>query len=146
MPKPQIVDEFWVGFLDEIPVARFAASPLLFDHAVPMITQLIEHLVAEGKPHLLIDARQVKFSPPSLVERLRMVREWAGVAEGRVRVAMLTRSEYIDPERFGIIAAGKFGLSAQVFDVESDAIAWLRAERTAELHNGLRLADWAGIR
>lgn len=119
--------------LDDLPVARFAASPLLFDHAVPLITGVIRRLVFEGVPHLLIDASRVRFAPPSLVDRLRMVREWADAAEGRLRIAMLARPEFIDPERFGIIAAGNFGLSAQVFDIEADAIAWLRVERAADL-------------
>ena len=133
MPNPDLPDSLRIEMLDDLPVARFAASPLLFDHAVPLITGVIRRLVSEGVPHLLVDASRVRFSPPSLVDRLRMVREWADAAEGRVRIAMLTRPEFIDPERFGIIAAGNFGLSAQVFDIEADAIAWLRDERLADL-------------
>lgn len=133
MSNHDLPDSLRIEMLDDLPVARFAASPLLFDHAVPLITGVIRRLVSDRVPHLLVDASRVRFAPPSLVDRLRMVREWAEAAEGRVRIAMLTRPEFIDPERFGIIAAGNFGLSAQVFDIEADAIAWLRDERSADL-------------
>lgn len=133
MPNRDLPDSLRIEMLDDMPVARLAASNLSFDHAVTLVTGVIRRLASEGTPHLLIDASRVRFAPPTLVDRLRMVREWADAAEGRVRIAMLTRPEFIDPERFGIVAAGNFGLSAQVFDVEADAIAWLRDERSADL-------------
>jgi hypothetical protein len=133
MPNRDLPKSLRIEMLDDMPVARLGASHLLFDHAVTLVTGVIRRLASEGTPHLLIDASLVRFAPPTLVDRLRMVREWADAAEGRVRIAMLTRPEFIDPERFGIVAAGNFGLAAQVFDLEADAIAWLRAERSADL-------------
>jgi hypothetical protein len=61
-----------------------------------------------------------------------MARSWAEAADGRLRVAMLVRPEFIDPERFAVVAASNFGLTSQVFDQESDALAWLRAELEAD--------------
>lgn len=121
-----------VETVEGIPAARLGAIPVFAD-AVPLVTTLIRQLVAQGEPHLLMDARLVRFGAPSLVERLGMMREWADATQGRVRIALLTRPEHIDPERFGIVAAGNFGLAAHVFDVEADAIDWLRAERAADL-------------
>ena len=133
MTTPDIRDVLCVEMLEEIPVARFAPAPLLFEHAVTLIADIVRQLVVQGRPQLLVDGSQVTFASPSLVDRLRMVREWADAAEGRVRIAMVTRPEYIDPERFGIVAAGNFGLAAQVFDCEEDAVAWLREEHAAEV-------------
>lgn len=121
-----------VETVEGIPAARLGAIPVFAD-AVPLVTTLIRQLVAQGEPHLLMDAILVRFGAPSLVERLGMMREWADATQGRVQIALLTRPEHIDPERFGIVAAGNLGLAAQVFDVEADAIDWLRAERAADL-------------
>jgi len=117
----------------DVAVVRLTPAHTVFDHAVDLVAECIRDLVAEGTRHLLIDARQPAFPSPSLVERLRMVRQWAGAADGRVRIAMLAPAAYIDPERFGVVAAGNFGLAAQVFVHEDDALAWLHEEHAAEV-------------
>lgn len=62
---------------------------------------------------------------PSLVDRFLAVEEWATIADGLVVVAMVARAEYIDPGRFGLKVAAHFGLMANVFVDEADALAWL---------------------
>lgn len=119
--------------LDDLPVARLAATHGIFEHAVDLISDVIRRAVAESRPHLLLDVGDASFAPPSTVERLRMVREWAAAADGRLRIAMVARPEFIDPERFGVVAAGNFGLAGQVFEREAEAIAWLHDERAAEV-------------
>ncbi|HSD18113.1 MAG TPA: hypothetical protein VLC71_12750 [Thermomonas sp.] len=119
-----------------VPVVRLVATQRVFDDAIAMIAVVVRRMLAEGQPHLLVDARQAGFASPSLVDRLRMVRQWADAAGGRVRIVVVARPEFIDPERFGVVAAGKFGLSAQVFEQEADAIAWLHEERLADLDRG----------
>lgn len=118
---------------EDIPVVRLAGCNVSFGAAVAIVGGAIRRLVMQGSPHLLVDAHQVAFEPPSLVDRLDMVRQWADAAEGRLRIAMWTRPEFIDPERFGIVAAGKFGLAAQVFEHQDCAIAWLREEQAADV-------------
>lgn len=117
----------------DVAVVRLTAAHPVFDHAVDLVADCIRALVEEGTRLLLIDARHPVFPSPSLVERLRMVRQWAQAADGRVRVAMLAPAAYIDPERFGVVAAGNFGLAAQVFVHEAEALAWLHEEHAAEL-------------
>ena len=119
--------------IDDVPVARLVATHHMFEQAVALFTSVIRRTVAEGRPHLLLDVVDAGFAPPGMLERLAMVREWAQAADGRLRIAMVARPEYIDPERFGIVAAGNFGLAGQVFEREADAIAWLHEERAAEL-------------
>jgi hypothetical protein len=122
-----------VETVDGVPVARLAATHRVFAQAVESITAVIRRVVAEGRPHLLLDISQVGFAPPGTIDRLCMVREWAEAADGRLRIAMVARPEFIDPERFGVVAAGNFGLSGQVFEHEAEAIAWLHDERAAEV-------------
>jgi hypothetical protein len=117
----------------DVPVARLTPAHVVFEWAVAEVAQLIGRLVADGVPHLLLDGSLVPFASPTLVERLQMVRTWAEAADGRLRIAMVAPAALIDPERFGVVAAGNFGLSAQVFVHEEDALAWLREERAAEL-------------
>jgi len=62
---------------------------------------------------------------PSLVDRFLAVEEWATIADGLVVVAMVARAEYIDPGRFGVKVAAHFGLMANVFVEEANALAWL---------------------
>lgn len=122
--------------LDDVPVARLTESVRNFDHAVDLLTAAICTAVAEGHPHLLMDGRACAFAAPSLAERLHMVRLWAEAADGRLRIAMLVRPSFIDPDRFGVVAAGNFGLASQVFAHEAEALAWLREEHAAQLQRG----------
>lgn len=107
-----------------------------FDQAVQLITDLVRQLAAHGTLHVVIDASDVAFAAPTLAERLDMVRAFALAADGRVRIAMVARADFIDAERFGVVAAGNFGLSGQVFEHEADALAWLQHERIADLQRG----------
>lgn len=44
---------------------------------------------------------------------------------GHVAIAMVVPPAFIDPERFGVVAAGNFGMHGNVFSNESEAQAWL---------------------
>ena len=132
MPDPALDNLPLLEMVDGVPVVRLMATQRSLDHAIDAATVVIRRMVEEGQPHLLLDARDASFDAPSLVDRLHMVRQWAEAAGGRVRIAVVAPPEFIDPERFGVVAAGKFGLAAQVFEGEADAIAWLHEERAAE--------------
>lgn len=119
--------------VDGIPVVRLDATLPLFAQAVDRVADVVLRMVAEGQPQLLVDVGEVAFEAPSLVDRLCMVRRWAEAGGGRLRIAMVARPEFIDPDRFGVVAAANFGLAGQVFEREADALAWLRAEREADL-------------
>lgn len=75
---------------------------------------------------LVVCTEAVGFEPPGTVERHAMVRGWAEAAHGVVRIAMVVPPEFIDPEKFGVVAAANFGLVGNVFNNEADALAWLR--------------------
>jgi hypothetical protein len=62
---------------------------------------------------------------PSAAERVAMVRGWAALAQGRVRVALVVEPGLLDGERLGVVAAAGFGLQGQAFENEAEARAWL---------------------
>ena len=111
--------------------AEFHASGVhTFPQAQRLLTEAIVQAREAGQPALLVDVRAIDgFAPPSLVERHRMVREWADAAQGRVRIAVVARAEFIDGEKFGVVAARNFGLQGDVFTCENDAREWLRLQR-----------------
>lgn len=120
-------------WLEDVPVARLADTHRVFEEAVDLFTEAVRVALEDGQPHLLMDTRDAAFPSPSLAGRLHMVRQWAEAADGRLRIAMVAPASFIDPERFGVVAAANFGLVVQVFVEPADAIAWLREEREAEL-------------
>lgn len=118
--------------IDGIPVMRLGAVHGL-ERTVELVGGAIRQTLEQGQPHLLVDASTVRFAPPSLSARHRIVRQWAEAANGRLRLAVVVRPDCIDPEHFGVVAAGNFGLAGHVFEREADALAWLHAEHEADL-------------
>ena len=122
--------------VDGVPVARLSSRQAVFEDAVERGNEVLRCVRAEGYPHLVLDVRDAVFPPPTLAQRLDMVRQWAEVAAGHLRVAMVAPPHFVDAERLGMVAAGNFGLAGQVFLEPRDALAWLHDERAAELRRG----------
>jgi hypothetical protein len=96
------------------------------DAAVELVTVALAHARAHSIKELLVNATGLTgFPPPSLSERYFIVENWARVARGAVRVAMVLRPEYIDPQKFGVTVAFNRRLVADVFELEAPALAWL---------------------
>jgi len=75
---------------------------------------------------LLADTTKLTgFGSPGVWQRFLMGRLFAEKAKGRVKVAVVARSELIDPARFGVTVARNRGLQANVFDSDTDALGWL---------------------
>lgn len=74
---------------------------------------------------LIVTTEATGFDPPSMADRHAMVREWSQASMGHVAIAMVVPPAFIDPERFGVVAAGNFGMHGNVFSNESEAQAWL---------------------
>ena len=112
--------------LDDL--ARYrVVGPQSFQQAVRAITAAVGSCREQGLGLMLIVCTEaIGFEPPGTVERHAMVREWAEAAHGAVRIAMVVPPEFVDPEKFGVVAAANFGLVGNVFNNEADALAWLR--------------------
>jgi hypothetical protein len=109
-------------------VVAFRLSPTeSLREGIEKVRMALELAVAHGHPALLLDMRAFEGANPDMASRHEFLRAWAAAAEGgRVRVAMLLAPQYIDPERFGVVAARNFGMVADVFSDEGQALRWLR--------------------
>ncbi len=65
------------------------------------------------------------FEPPTLGERYRIAEEWAKAGAGQVALAVVTRPDYIHPQKFGVFVALRSGLRSDIFSSEPDALEWL---------------------
>ena len=75
-------------------------------------------------------------SPPTLVDRFLAVEDWAQAAKGQVVVGLAITAANIDPQRFGVKLAASFGLTADVFATEAEALAWVASEAAAAAGGG----------
>jgi hypothetical protein len=67
--------------------------------------------------------------PPSVFARYDLAVKWARSAGSKLRVAMVTPAELIDPEKIGLLMAQNRGVTGEVFTSEAAAIAWLDARQ-----------------
>lgn len=97
-----------------------------FQQAVQAISAAITKADQLGVARMLIVTTEATgFDPPSTADRHAMVREWGRASMGHVAIALVVPPAFIDPERFGVVVAGNFGMQANVFSNESEAQAWL---------------------
>ena len=102
-----------------------AAGEVTFNEAVGIVGNAISDAAGRDIQRLLVDTTNLRgFPHPTTSERFFMAEQWASRARG-LRLSVVARPELIDPLRFGVMVARNRGLFAQVFDSESDAIAWL---------------------
>ena len=67
------------------------------------------------------------FQPPNVIQRFHFIHEWAKASGYPMRVAVVARSEMIDPRRFGVTVAFNIGFASDVFTSEEEALTWLRS-------------------
>ncbi len=94
--------------------------------AVDLINSAIAYCRDQRVAKLLVNGTGLVGVPvPSLIDRFLMVEEWAQKAKGMVVVVLVIQAEYIHPEKFGVKVAADFGLMADVYTSETDALEWL---------------------
>ena len=110
------------------------AQPL--PKAVDEVDACLRQAVENGDRRVLVDVRGLTgFSKPDVSARVGMVRRWASTAQGRLKVAFISRAEIDDAERFDVVLAKGLGFDGDVFETEEDAIQWL--EQQPALWTGL---------
>jgi hypothetical protein len=101
--------------------------------AMELVSKALAYCRVRNISKLLVDGTDLVGVPiPSLVDRFLMVEEWAQEAQGVIAMVLVVRPEYIHPEKFGVKVAAHLGFTANVFSVESDALAWLAGVAQAE--------------
>ncbi len=118
MEHSQVVD----GILVIRPVAVCTLR-----QGVQMVLDAIASARAGGIRNLLANLTGLTgFGSPSTTARYQFMKEGAAAAAGAVRIAMVLRPDFIDPDKFGVLVGRHFGLVSDVFLDEDAAFAWLR--------------------
>ena len=93
---------------------------------VAAVTASIGQVCEQGASKLLVDITAISgFAPPTLAARHEFVADWARAGRSHVRLAMVVRPEFMDPDRFCVICAANLGMAYNLFDDEQRARAWL---------------------
>lgn len=102
------------------------------DQAVEMIDAALRFARARGLREVVVNVTGLAgFASPAVSTRYSFTQQWASIAGGRVRLALVARPEHIDPEKFGVTVALNRALDANVFATEADAIEWLDGKPNA---------------
>jgi len=118
-----------------------------FEQAVDMVAEAMQLAREHGLADLLANvAGLTGFSPPSVFGRYALAVKWAKAAGSGIRVAIVARPEFIDPQKIGVLMAQNRGVAGDVFSNEIDALAWLdlrqgAAQRTPSFLNRTRIDD-----
>ena len=112
-----------------------------FPQAVDDVDQCLREALESGARRVLIDIRElVGFAKPDVVARIGMIRRWADTGQGRLKMAIVSRAEIIDDERFGVVLAQSLGFDGNVFEFEEEARYWLEQSPGASEEHGARPA------
>jgi hypothetical protein len=96
------------------------------EEAASKVIEAITYSREQGIRNLLIDTTHwTGHGKPTTFERFHVAEAFATAALGKVKVAMVVRSELMDPEVFEVTVARNRGLYGNVFDSEKDALEWL---------------------
>jgi hypothetical protein len=110
----------------DVRVLRLAGNQP-FSVAVQQVDDMLAQAVAQGLRMAMLDVRGLTgFARPSLAALSEMARRWATTSQGRVKLAVLSRPDLNDPERFGVIIARRLGFEVEVFETEAAALEWLK--------------------
>lgn len=119
------------GIDGELAVLRVAGEHSL-QQTVDAVTAALLRAREQDIGKLLVDITAVSgFGPPTLAARHEFVAEWAEAGRRHVRIAMVARPEFLDPEKFCVIRAANLGLAYNLFDNEERARAWLAIDSVA---------------
>lgn len=121
----ELVREFNV----DVAVARLRGDYTL-QSGVQCVSEVIAAAVADGVRLLLVDFTAISgVASPAPGDRHWLMSEWARVGRGALRLALLIRPEFADPDQFGTAVARSRGLDVKGFREEAKALAWLREPR-----------------
>jgi hypothetical protein len=99
-----------------------------FHEAIGLVASGIEYArERQIKKLMVVTLGFSGLQPPNVFNRYYFIQEWAKASAFAVEVAVVTRPEIMDPERFGVTVAGNIGFVSNVFSSEEEALAWLRS-------------------
>lgn len=106
------------------------AGFMTFPQAVEMVAQALSQARDQRLADLLVNTTHMGgFDPPSTFERYAMITRWVECAGGELRIAIVARPAFIDPQKIGVLIAQNRGVSIDAFTDEAAALKWLDARR-----------------
>lgn len=124
--------EAWFEVVGDVACFRMTGEQDLED-GVRQIADAIARTKASGLDKLLVDIRRISgVESPGVATRHWLMGEWAREGRARVRLAIVVRPEFIDPDRVAIIAGLNAGFVSNVFEDEKPALDWLLGRRGRE--------------
>lgn len=110
----------------QIAFFRLTGEHVLED-GVHQITDAIGRTKQRGLDKLLVDITTITgVDPPTVDARYWLVEEWAQAGRASVRLALVTRPEFISADRFGVVFGMNRGFISNVFETQVRALDWLR--------------------
>ena len=93
--------------IDGIAIGRLTGQ-----YTYPSGVHLLRDAIAQAREQsisrlMLVITETTGYEVPSLSMRLGMMREWAEAANGFVRLVIVCRPEFIDPNKFGVTMAAQ---------------------------------------
>lgn len=87
---------------------------------------------SEGLGKLLVDITDITgVDPPSVDMRFWLMGEFAKAGRGSIRMALVTRREFMSEERFGIAFGMNQGFISNLFETREAALEWLSGRPAA---------------
>lgn len=118
-------------FVEDRAVYRPAAKVTLTE-GVRLVTYAITYARQEKVLKFLVNVSGLTgFPPPSIAERYFYVHEWAAATSADMCVALVSRRELMDPDKFCVTVAVNAGVCGEAFETEAEAIAWLQNAKPA---------------
>jgi len=108
-------------------VARFRLTgPQVLRDAVLEVADAIVRTKDLGLSKLLVDISTITgVETPSLDTRFWLMGVWAHAGRSAVRVALVTRPEFVRADRIGVVVGLNQGFVSDVFETETQALDWL---------------------
>ena len=122
-------------------------AQVTFEQAVDIVANGIRTARELGLSDMVANTTGLTgFAPPSVFAKHAMSVKWAQSAGATLRVALVARTELIDPQKLGVLMYQNRGGTGDVFSNETDALAWLDARlgpgrRTPSFLNRTRSED-----
>jgi hypothetical protein len=122
------MDDASYEVFEGVAIFRLGGSAGL-EQGVSLVGNAIQRAKRSSVSKLLVDITAIASGPPTLAERHRIMTEWAVAGRGAIRLALVIRPEFIDPDNFGTHVALNHGLAFRGFLDEGHAMDWLLGRR-----------------
>jgi hypothetical protein len=104
------------------------SEPVPLPDRLKQLLQVVALAHARHIPKLLMNLTRLEhLEMPNVADRYFIMREFAAVAKGAVKIAFVLPPHLIG-DRFGVLVGRNAGLMSDVFTDEPTAIAWLNSE------------------